>query len=220
MKKGKVNIMPDYSNVLNHGVTSATPDKILLGAGTIHVGLEYTNGSWNFNDTIFGATKGGSKVTITPEIYDPEIDGVNVKTKGISDIKIGETAQMEVNFAELTGELIKKLTLGKTGTSADSNMNLIEGKPQIESGDYFEKFAFVGKTVTGKPIIVIFDYAICTNGLGTDALNKSNSAISATVECRADLSGGNLDVLPYHIYYPTETTTSSSSSSSSSGTEN
>ncbi len=196
--------MADYSSVKNHGVSTNTPDKILLGAGTIHVGLVYANGAWNFNDSLYGATKGGSKVTITPELYDPEIDGVNVKTKGISDIKTGETAQMEVNFAEITGDLMKHLTLSEIGTSADADFSVLESKPSIEAGDYFENFAFVGKTVTGKPIIVIFDYALCTNGFESDAQNKTNNAIPATVECRADLGDGtgNLDTLPYHIYYP------------------
>ncbi len=214
--------MKDYSSVKNHGVSTGTPEKILLGAGTIHVGLQYSGTSWNFNDSLYGATKGGSKVTITPEIYDPEIDGVNVKTKGISDIKTGETAQMEVNFAELTGDLMKHLTFAQTGTSQDSDFNLLESKPNIEAGDYFENFAFVGKTVTGKPIIIIFDYAICTNGLSTDAQNKTNNAITATVECRADLGdgSGNLDTLPYHIYYPTETTSAPATGTGSTGTGN
>jgi len=53
-----------------HGITADTPKNILFGAGTIHKGLKYTagasggKGSWNFNESIIGATNGGSKLAI------------------------------------------------------------------------------------------------------------------------------------------------------------
>ena len=45
-----------------HGITADTPKNILFGPGTIHKGLKYTagasggKGSWNFNESIIGAT--------------------------------------------------------------------------------------------------------------------------------------------------------------------
>lgn len=64
-----------------HGITADTPKNILFGAGTIHKGLKYTagasggKGSWNFNESIVGATNGGSKLAIIPEFYDVTVDG-------------------------------------------------------------------------------------------------------------------------------------------------
>ena len=79
----------------------------------------------------------------------------------------------------------------------------IESKPDIEAGDYFENFAFVGRTVSKKPIIVIFDDALCTSGFELDAKNKSQSSPTVTVECVGDVNKDEaLKVLPYHIYYP------------------
>ena len=59
------------------GVTTGTPKNILFGAGTIHKNLEYrAESGWNFEESIIGATSGGSKVSIIPEFYDVEVDGV------------------------------------------------------------------------------------------------------------------------------------------------
>ena len=30
------------------GITEATPGNVLFGAGTIHAGLEFKSGAWNF----------------------------------------------------------------------------------------------------------------------------------------------------------------------------
>lgn len=113
------------------GVTTNTPKNIVFGAGTIHKGLKYTGTSWNFENSIIGATNGGSKVTITPEVTKVEADGAWVSTKGLN-LKTGEVATMEINLLEITEEIIKASVFGKTGTSADANFDLIESKPDIE----------------------------------------------------------------------------------------
>ena len=195
--------MADYSAWKKHGITSDTPDKIMLGAGTIHKGLKYEDGAWNFESSIFGATNGGNKFSITPEITALSIDGAVVKTKGL-DIKTGETATMELNLAELTPEIMQKSIFAQIGTSTADGYSVLESKPQIEEGDYFENFAFVGRTaITGKPVIVIFDNALCTSGLTYEGKAKEQSSFAITMECCGNLTG-DLDVLPYHIYYPTE----------------
>ena len=85
------------------GVTEKTPENILFGAGTIHRGLKYEGSTWNFLDSLVGATSGGSKFSIVPEITSIEVDGALVATKGL-DVKTGETATMEINFIELTSD--------------------------------------------------------------------------------------------------------------------
>ena len=97
------------------GVSANTPKNIMFGAGTIHKGLKYTSNAWNFDDTIVGATSGGSKLSIAPEITNVEVDGALVKTKGLT-VKTGETATMEINFIELTKDIIKAATIGADGT--------------------------------------------------------------------------------------------------------
>ena len=55
------------------GVSANTPKNILFGAGTIHRGLKYEGAAWNFADSLVGATSGGSKVSIKPEITKVEV---------------------------------------------------------------------------------------------------------------------------------------------------
>ena len=184
-----------------HGVTENTPKNILFGAGTIHKGLKYSTDAWNFAESLVGATSGGSKLSIIPEITNIEVDGVLVKAKGLA-AKTGETASMEVNFIELTEDIIKAATFGETGTSADAtNYNVIESKSDIVEGDYWENIAFVGKTLEGKNIIAILDNALVTSGFEQEGKNKEGAIGKYTFECYADLDG-DLDKLPWHIYYP------------------
>lgn len=183
------------------GVTTNTPKNILFGAGTIHKGLKYTEGtSWNFDASIIGATSGGSKLSIVPEVTKIEADGAMVAVKGLS-VKTGETATMEINLLELNKDIIKAAVFGKDGTSEDTNYDLIESKANIEEGDYFENIAFVGKNLEGDDIIVILDNALCTSGLELEGKHKEGAVGAYTFESHAELTS-DLDTLPYHIYYP------------------
>lgn len=187
------------------GVTANTPKNIMFGAGTIHKGLKYTTNKWNFEETIVGATSGGSKLSIVPEITNVEVDGALVKTKGLT-VKTGETASMEINFIELTQNIIKAATIGAAGTSEDvANYDVIESKANIAEGDYWDNIAFVGKTLDGKNIIAILDNALCTSGFEQEGKNKEGAIGKYTFECHAELTG-DLDTLPWHIYYPKAST--------------
>lgn len=187
----------------NTGVTTDTPKSILFGAGTIHKNLKYATNTWNFEESIFGATKGGSKLTITPKFYDVEPDGANVLVKGMK-VKVGEEGKMEINFLELTKEILKQAVVGKEGTSSDTKFDLVETKADIEEGDYLENIAFVGKTLDGRNIIVIMENALCTSGFNSEGKNAEAGVGTYTFECHASLES-DLQTLPIHIYYPKTT---------------
>lgn len=187
-----------------NGVTANTPQNIPFGAGTIHKNLKYTEGTgWNFEESLYGATSGGSKFSYVPEITTVEIDGMLVKTKGF-DKKTGETATMEINLAELSPETIKTAIIGNTAVSEDTEYTKIVSKPDIETGDYWDNIAFVGETMQGKKIIVILGNALCTSGFEVEGKNKEAGVLAATFECSADPSKDDeeLNVLPVEIYYP------------------
>lgn len=187
------------------GVSADTPKNILFGAGTIHKGLEYdaTSEKWNFEESIIGATQGGSKISIVPEFTDVEADGVMVMTKGLK-VKTGEKATMEINLLELTEEIMKASVIGKMGTSSDTTFDLIESKADLEADDYYENIAFVGKKLDGKNIMVIMDNALCTSGLEAEGKPKEGAVGKYTFECHADIADENatFDTLPWHIYNP------------------
>lgn len=182
-----------------HGISANTPGSILLGAGTYHKNLKFESNKWS-GDCI-GATSGGGKVSIAGELADIELDGALVKVKGLT-VKQGGKASMEVNFVELSTDMLKVTTLFEEGESDADGFTMLKDKANISEGDYLENFGFVGTTADGsKQIIVIFDYALCTSGLELEGKNKENSVIKATLEACAAIDG-DLDTLPVRIYYP------------------
>ena len=182
-----------------HGITANTPGAILLGAGTYHKNLTFESGKWS--GTCIGATSGGGKVSIKGEFLDLELDGALVKTKGLT-VKQGGTASMEINFVELSTDVLKTVGLFEESESDADGFTMLKDKANIAEGDYLENFGFVGMTADGsKQIVVIFDYAICTSGLELEGKNKDKSVIKATLEACADIEG-DLDTLPVRIYYP------------------
>ncbi len=182
------------------GVTPNTPKNILFGAGTIHKNLKYEGSAWNFEESLMGATSGGSKLSIIPEVTNVEVDGALVKAKGLT-VKTGETATMEINFIELNKDIIKAATIGTDGTSEDTNYDVIVPKANIAEGDYFDNIAFVGKTLEGKNVIAILENALCTSGFEQEGKNKEGAIGKYTFESHAELTG-DLDTLPWKIYYP------------------
>ena len=186
----------------NNGITSETVKNIQFGAGTIHKGLKYTEGTgWNFEESCVGATKGGSSVKIVPEFYTVQPDGSSVAVKDFKR-KIGEKAEMEVNLLELNADMLKASVIGKDSICNIEGMSLIESKDAIASGDYWENIAFVGETLDNKNIIVILPNALCTSGLTIEGKNGEENVGKFTFECHGDASE-SLTTLPYKIYYPT-----------------
>ncbi len=189
--------------IKSSGVTEKTPKNIMVGAGTIHKGLKFENGAWNFHASLLCATANeGNKVSIMPEITPLEVDGVAIRRKGL-DVKTGEKATMDFNPVELTPETLAMplFAVAKTSETAEG-YDEITSKATIDEGDYVENLAYVGKTLGGKPIIIIFDWAICTSGLELEGKNKNAVVPTLSFECVADLVS-EADTLPWHIYYPT-----------------
>ena len=153
-----------WAELKSSGITSNTPENIMLGAGTIHKGLqntgatyalttdtdivsgktyytrsgtspnftyeavaspvkaslstyyEMTSSGWNFEESLICATSGGTKVSITPELYDVPVDGALVKVMGLT-VKVGETAKVETNLVELSDRKSTRLNSSHPTTS-------------------------------------------------------------------------------------------------------
>ena len=200
--EGELN-MAIGSEFKSSGITANTPKTVMLGAGTIHKGLTFAENAWNIAETLICATSGGSKLSIVPEFYDVPVDGALVKVKGLT-VKTGETATLEINPIELKPEILNMAVIGdeKESTTATGYKEMTS-RAIINEGDYVEKLGYVGKTIEGKPVIIIFDYALCTSGLELEGKNKEAAVPKFTFECFADLTP-EADTLPWHIYYPAE----------------
>jgi hypothetical protein len=185
------------------GITEKTPKTVMLGAGTIHKGLTFATDKWNFEESLICATSGGSKLSIKPEFYDIPVDGALVKVKGLT-AKVGETATLEINPIELTPDVVSMAVIAdKAASETAEGYTELTSRAVINEGDYIKNLAYVGKTIEGKPIIIVFDNALCTSGLELEGKNKEAAVPKFTFECYADLSP-EADTLPWHIYYPTE----------------
>ena len=191
-----------YEELKSSGITEDTPKNIMLGAGTIHKGFELKSGTWNFEESLIGATSGGSKLSIVPEFMDIDVDGALVKVKGLT-VKTGETAKLEVNFVEMTPDILKMCVVGDSAASETyTGYTEITSRARIQEKDYVQNLAYVGKKTDGTPIIIIFDQAICTSGLEVEGKNKEAGVFTGTFECVADISP-EADTLPWRILYPT-----------------
>lgn len=188
-----------------HGITQNTPENIPFGAGTYHRNFKWNSEAQKWEGPCVGATSGGGKVSLKGEYVVIELDGALVPVKGLT-LKQGGAASMEINMAELSGDNLKMTTnFKKADTSDIAGYDLYIDKADLEEGDYVENFAFVGKTAKGKDIIVIFEYALCTEGLELEPKSKENAVLKAKLDAYA-ANGGNLDTIPVKIYYPTSAT--------------
>lgn len=164
---------------------------------------DYVVGAWTDDeDHVLGATNGGNKLSIVPEITPIEVDGATVEIKGLNQ-KTGETGTLDVNLAQHTVESLKRAIVGKEVTnSLIKGFTQIETKSLIELSDYLDNIAFVGTMTDGTNVIVIMENAICSSGLELDNKNKETSVVATTFKSTADFESGVYDKLPIYIFYP------------------
>lgn len=191
-------------------MTRNTLERIWLGAGTIHKGLMLTTGSaggnaqFNFEKTLLCATSGGNSLEITSTLYDVPIDGVGIKVYG-GVVKTGETGTMTINALDMTPELLNHALFSDLSDSQGAKNYLIGSTGQkIEEKHWIDNLAYVGETLKDrKPIVIIFEKAICTSGAKVDGKSFEASVLPLTFEAyRAYSDNDRMTGLNIRIYYP------------------
>lgn len=184
-----------------NGITQATPSRIPFGAGFFFHGVPYSEKVAPTLEAmkagLMGATQEGSSLNITPEFFTPPLDGALVAIKELQR-KVGEVAEMEVNFAELTSALIAWMAIAKVSDSEDGNYDVITSS-DLTAGHFIEGFGFYGEHMDGRPMIVLFKNALCTSGFPMENKNKTNSVLKGTFACQSDIEYGTTK-LPYAIF--------------------
>lgn len=166
---------------------------------------DYVIGVWtDGEENVLGATNGGNKLSIIPEITPIEVDGAVVEIKGLNQ-KTGETGTLEVNLAQHTIESIKRAIVGKEVESLIKGYTQIQTKSLIELSDYLDNIAYVGTMTDGTEIIAIMENVICSSGLELEGKNKETSVVKTTFKATADFASGVYDTLPIYIFYPNKT---------------
>lgn len=188
------------TSYVKSGVTANTPKSVVFGAGVYASGLPWDTvpTAEEVQEGLIGATNGGGKITITPELIDLELDGALVRVKGLTQ-KAGETAEMETNMAEISAAYLAKAVGGTASESTDKKFDVIDSKAKIADSDYYTGFGYIGQMLDGRAIMVIFKNALVTEGMEMEAKNKEQVTIPTKVACFAD-PGADLEKLPYRIY--------------------
>ena len=193
--------MEGVLNMIKSGVTSGTPSKIPFGVGVFFSGVEYSETVAPelaaIKAAILGATQDGGSLSITPEFFAPELDGVTVAVKEFQN-KVGEKAQMETSFAEFTAELAAKMAIGKISETTDGKYDVVTSS-ELTAGHFYDGFGYYGNHTDGRPMIVIFKHALCTSGFPMENKNKTNTVFKGTFECYSDIEYG-VQKLPYAIF--------------------
>ena len=163
---------------------------------------DYVIGEWtDGEENVLGATSGGVKISIVPEITPIEVDGAVVEIKGLNH-KTGESATAEVNLAQHTVESIKRAIVGKEVDSFIKGYTQIQTKSLIELSDYLDNIAIVETKTDGTEVIAILENAICSSGYELETKNKETSVVATTFKATADFNSGVYDTLPVYILYP------------------
>lgn len=181
------------------GITEQTPKNMLLNAAVLYRNLTYEDGKW-YGD-LLGATSGGVKIVITPDIQQIEVDGATVAVRGLEQ-KWGESAYIEANLIELTPETIKESIVGtKSSLSPVPGYSLYETKALLEDSDYVDNIAAIGTKSDGTEVIIVMENMLCTSGLEADTKNKDKAVLKCKFTCHAGFEDDHTK-LPIHIYYP------------------
>jgi len=192
-----------------HGVNASTPENLILGAGTFYKNLKFDGTDWD--GEILGATSGGGSVKVTPEYFEPQIDGATVSIKGMV-WKVSEEATIEANITEFNGRHFTDLLhlVEDPAKSVAGVHTCYVGRPNLNKGDYFDNIAYVG-TLTGedgagltggKQIIIILPNAICLGAMELSPKDKENATYAVEFKCTATFEQESLNYLPVEIYYP------------------
>lgn len=187
------------------GLTSSTPEKLLLDAGAFYKNYDFTK-TYDKQDagSLIGATAGGGSFSAVPQVRKIEVDGGKTNVKQLETID-GWVVTMTANVKEVTATTLE-LALGAFKETDATEAGIagckrIVGKENFESTDYAENLTWIGKlSGSEKPVIISIKNAMCLNGLSLTMADKSEAVIPVTVTGHYDIS--DLDTPPFEIIYP------------------
>lgn len=184
------------------GLTADTGKHLQLDAGCLLKNFDITKTFETQKANIIGATAGGGSFAAAPTIRNIDLDGKKGDVAGF-DVLDGWTAALTANVKELTAENLK-MFLGAADISAPKSpegYTQISPRNEIQVEDYVKNVAWVGRlSGSQKPLIIVLDNAISTNGLSLTFADKSEATPTMTLTARYDPA--NLEKVPFAIYYP------------------
>ena len=176
-----------------HGVSTNTPDRILIDAGAIYTGWT----SVAVPGTLLGACKGGTVFELVRTLKVIEPDGAKGPVKGLRRVET-VSAKLTANLLEITEA---NLLIALPGSAASSHV--ITGA-EIDDGDYIDTVALVGTmtgfTGTSNPIIITLSNCL-VDGPFSLGMNPKEEAVLQMV-FTAHYADSDLTTEPWEITYP------------------
>lgn len=185
------------------GLTTKTPQNLLLGAGAFFKGYDIaTDTPETAKDKLLGATQGGGSFNAVPTVRQITVDGGKTNVKELEVID-DWAVTMIANVKEITANNIA-LALGAAhiqDAEAPEGYHKITGKNDFAKTDYQDNITWIG-TLKGseKPVIIVLKNALSLNGLSLSVADKDEATVPITLTGHYSLD--NLEETPFEIYYP------------------
>lgn len=161
----------------------------MVGAGAVVYGFKYDKQSNAYDyEGSFGATSGGTSISLNTTLYQFEIDGLLTAPVGADMIEEAE-GTMELNLMEATYENLRRALIAEERT-ANGVSYLKDGQKyvrpvgRIQEQHYIEGLAHITPLSDGSMLVVRFDYAIASEGLEFSPQQNDTNTFTVTLAAR------------------------------------
>lgn len=178
------------------GLNANTFERLIYDSGLVYA--DYGLGT----ERVLGATRGGNKAEIMPEIRKMPFDGSPGDVQG-DKRRVGGSYKLTVNLVENVTENILMAIPG-ADSSAGATHDAITLDRQLVNGDYLTNVTLVlEKSGTSELYTVQFSNCLVLSGYTIDGKEKDEAV--NTVEFTAHYAVSDLDTAPFAIENPFET---------------
>jgi hypothetical protein len=185
------------------GLTSATPEKLLLDAGAFFKNYDVTTDTFDtavLAGKLLGATQGGGNYSAIPTIRPIEIDGAKGKVKGLETVDEWVVTIVS-NIKEISEDVIMSALGPATAVDGPTGYRKITGNATIALTDYIDNITWVGRLSGSEtPVIIQVLNAMSSGGLSLNMADKAEGIIPITFEGHFDPD--LLEEPPFAVYYP------------------
>lgn len=152
----------------------------------------------------FGATSGGTSVSLNTTLFQLEIDGLLTAPVGGDMIEEAE-GTMELNLMEATLENLRMALIAEERTAKNvgylkDGTKYVRPVGRIQQQHYIEGLALLTPLADGSVLVVRFDYAIATEGLEFNPQQKETNTMTVTLSARTSPENLTDASLPVSIF--------------------
>lgn len=174
------------TNLPRTSYTSDSSSNFQVGAGALVYDFSYTEGEgWDFKE--FGATSGGSTISLTTTLRQMEIDGILSTPVGADMIEASE-ATIQANLLEHTLENYAMAVIGRVEEGGSQygpvGTKYVRTVSNIGTEDYVKDLAHISPLSDGGFLVVKFDYAIVTEGAEINPQDGADNLLTVTFSGR------------------------------------